>query len=103
SLTLPSSTSPLFPYTTLFRSLRAEYRRLAVIRTNRNCFVFDLSLIVWFLLCVFLVLEKRRKGMFRCNRFTFAAVSAAVSQQQQADRKSTRLNSSHVAISYAVF
>src|SRR5437870_10907753 len=40
-----------------------------------------------------------------CNRLNLAEDAAALRNQQKltVDRKSTRLNSSHVAISYAVF
>src|SRR5258705_3518410 len=59
--------STLFPYTTLFRSLRAIAGRLAA----------------------------RRDGVVRGRRGTARGVFR--------DRKSTRLNSSHLGISYAVF
>src|SRR5207249_11844265 len=65
--------STLFPYTTLFRSSFEE--------------LSDLD-------------ESRFQGMFLkpLNSQDFAARTGA-----KADRKSTRLNSSHVSISYAVF
>src|SRR5690625_6257137 len=68
--------STLFPYTTLFRSNR---------------------IIVWNFLKSLLFVDnkifKRRKGCKEC----LTVFSSYL------DRKSTRLNSSHVAISYAVF
>src|SRR3989442_14251936 len=57
--------STLFPYTTLFRSVREEIRE----------FLFK----------------------------TWTEVLALAAVRHGADRKSTRLNSSHVRISYAVF
>src|SRR5438876_5217485 len=62
--------STLFPYTTLFRSLRAARRRRIT----------------------------SRPGRFGSPRSTMATSSG-----YSRDRKSTRLNSSHPSISYAVF
>src|SRR5207253_10922406 len=45
------------------------------------------------------IVEERGKAL--CPRFSLDTVSGE--EQGQRDRKSTRLNSSHVAISYAVF
>src|SRR2546429_7198207 len=74
--------STLFPYTTLFRSQRAHVRRQ---------------------------LEQELMGKLMHLRQAFAAYwntpkqLAAVVRETQSDRKSTRLNSSHGYISYAVF
>src|SRR5258708_11219324 len=70
--------STLFPYTTLFRSREA--------RTDlgRKCHVGDLC-------CG--VVDVVRSGGFHRDRTT----------STRPDRKSTRLNSSHQIISYAVF
>src|SRR5258707_241427 len=67
--------STLFPYTTLFRSLRPQhdFRRRAVERAHRAEFVLDVDELL--------------------NR----------AEEPRVDRKSTRLNSSHANISYAVF
>src|SRR5437868_7299057 len=62
--------STLFPYTTLFRSLRRREK---------------------------MAKHSKLKNFLRSSR------SAASSLRRQEDRKSTRLNSSHVSISYAVF
>src|SRR3989442_9294020 len=73
--------STLFPYTTLFRSRERRGRRRDRGRAHRR---------------------RRRRGGGR-------RVGAAALQRDRdrarraADRKSTRLNSSHVRISYAVF
>src|SRR5207253_5526248 len=84
-------TSPLFPYTTLFRSPRLTFARhaalykLYVIRPLRS---LDQPL------------QEDEEGL--------EFMRLLVPQLEEAlfagpDRKSTRLNSSHVAISYAVF
>src|SRR5258705_4543867 len=68
--------STLFPYTTLFRSLAEALRR------------------------------SPRRGISRQDQCDEAAVSAPCCQRPELaskDRKSTRLNSSHLGISYAVF
>src|SRR5439155_27160575 len=87
--------SPPFPYTTLFRSrekrtssrptwnpfrLVVSTRRPAAIATVRNPFTT----------------RRPRNGRQ-------AAKVVELSERLVGDRKSTRLNSSHVAISYAVF
>src|SRR2546430_9575092 len=78
--------STLFPYTTLFRSI--QHRR----------FNPKLLLALPLLIIVLLVLMHgfRRSG----NDAESSAVFAAAALR---DRKSTRLNSSHSQISYAVF
>src|SRR5438477_9337558 len=68
-------TSTLFPYTTLFRSRRLD--RLKTIALE------DLA--------------DGREHAPRCGDLGRAAIAAT------RDRKSTRLNSSHMSISYAVF
>src|SRR5688572_31555110 len=75
--------STLFPYTTLFRSERqykAERRVPGTMSTRRD------ETPLQFPICSFL--SARRCGGRTCSR---------------SDRKSTRLNSSHSQISYAVF
>src|SRR5689334_24686203 len=81
--------STLFPYTTLFRSsaniqgrLHDQLRQFlsSPFRLCNSQFVFQVRIVVWH---------------FR-ERFFFYFT-------QRRDRKSTRLNSSHSSISYAVF
>src|SRR5207253_9351294 len=72
----PPPRATLFPYTTLFRSSRT--RRLAAARSERMA------------------------GYCRRSR-SLRIMSRERERLQYPDRKSTRLNSSHVAISYAVF
>src|SRR5437870_13302628 len=70
--------STLFPYTTLFRSVRFGKRGIREASNNKQAAGKDDIIL---LLSLF-----HRAGT-----------------EQRKDRKSTRLNSSHVAISYAVF
>src|SRR3989442_6144809 len=77
--------STLFPYTTLFRSLERVGRRLPV----RYVLVGHLHGLA--------VLRHREANLV--DDFALAMDGKTV----QVDRKSTRLNSSHVRISYAVF
>src|SRR3989442_10035985 len=74
--------STLFPYTTLFRSLYVI-----------PLFVYALAATLWPA-----QIDGHRRG--RELLFVEAVFVAAALEQ---DRKSTRLNSSHVRISYAVF
>src|SRR5262245_65978764 len=73
----PPPTSPLFPYTTLFRSHRARAR----VR----------------------LLLPARLGAGAAGPAGSDLVAAAARDRPLSDRKSTRLNSSHLGISYAVF
>src|SRR3712207_8796329 len=79
--------STLFPYTTLFRSLhtRAIPGRPARLRIEQ-----------WQRVLVVLK-EGALKAGFDTDRWTLRRIRAVI------DRKSTRLNSSHANISYAVF
>src|SRR2546429_6237242 len=67
--------STLFPYTTLFRSIGAQYPR-EVVSTSIQC---------------------AGKALHGLSQRAWHTISAS------RDRKSTRLNSSHGYISYAVF
>src|SRR4051794_41194843 len=74
--------STLFPYTTLFRSGRHYHGRRKGQRT------------------------RMRDRLQRCNRQGWHVLSTdgcIVADDHALDRKSTRLNSSHPSISYAVF
>src|SRR2546426_2131445 len=70
--------STLFPYTTLFRSRSDKEASMKKSHTK----VFWCATLGWILA---------------------AAINALADSAVQADRKSTRLNSSHLVISYAVF
>src|SRR5690606_40471155 len=87
----PPPRSTLFPYTTLFRSLQPklvhrDIRPSNIILANDAEFGQRLVLIDW-----------------GCAVEEGAHELYAGSRAYAADRKSTRLNSSHVKISYAVF
>src|SRR5256885_13256147 len=83
--------STLFPYTTLFRSVQILGDGQRVV----HCFERECSL------------QRRRQKVW--EEAPSAAISEATraalceSALRLADRKSTRLNSSHLVISYAVF
>src|SRR5256885_9767022 len=82
----PSST--LFPYTTLFRSVRCSPRPLVRLRRQRQNAATRSPPPSW-------------HGRSACSNG-----GAAIERRRSArgrDRKSTRLNSSHLVISYAVF
>src|SRR5256885_10251211 len=72
--------STLFPYTTLFRSVRGRLRGRTLSRRRRH--------------------RRDRAGGEPGCRCLKGALKAA---GERRDRKSTRLNSSHLVISYAVF
>src|SRR3712207_8384580 len=79
--------STLFPYTTLFRSMRGDRRRLAVATPCRGLF-HDGG-----------VAPGGGGGVSGYE----ADPGTDQGRRRAADRKSTRLNSSHANISYAVF
>src|SRR5690606_39926657 len=84
--------SPLFPYTTLFRSGRAGMN-LTVQKPLFNLAdlpVRDLD-------------RQLARQLLHYETRLHANASAEQLEALQLDRKSTRLNSSHVKISYAVF
>src|SRR5256885_7091208 len=81
--------STLFPYTTLFRSL-ADRVVVMTPRPGRVARILDVHLL-------------RPRTMDAEFDPRFKAASDAVRALIFADRKSTRLNSSHLVISYAVF
>src|SRR5690625_5623690 len=74
---------PLFPYTTLFRSKKLEKLARESIATHVQA-----------------MLDMQQKGAIT---FDYGNNIRQVAKQEGVDRKSTRLNSSHVAITYAVF
>src|SRR3712207_7271150 len=82
--------STLFPYTTLFRSVMGYHVRSQLPVTYA---LADAGVVCnrWFASCL---------GPTWPNRFY---LHGATSKGQKRDRKSTRLNSSHANISYAVF
>src|SRR5690625_7041658 len=89
-MTLRSQISTLFPYTTLFRSFAADEDGVIDLVVQAANFT-----------------DIRSSGIIRSIKFgSQPAVNEETTfsiSMQVLDRKSTRLNSSHVAISYAVF
>src|SRR5690606_40797712 len=90
-----------FPYTTLFRSLlpvyvRSEYDSAAYFGVLVTA--LGIGMLVGILLFGAIGHRARRYGIF-LGGFALAVAATWLF----ADRKSTRLNSSHVKISYAVF
>src|SRR5256885_3627183 len=79
--------STLFPYTTLFRSLSARLALPHLRRRNRRASVGRVRK------TPLLLRQEPPQGPCRSRRGVF----------RTRDRKSTRLNSSHLVISYAVF
>src|SRR3712207_7546316 len=82
--------STLFPYTTLFRSVRFTFPR----QPDREH------------LCLadyFASTESSRVDVVPLQVVTMGDRASEVFMKMQQDRKSTRLNSSHANISYAVF
>src|SRR2546430_5399431 len=81
--------STLFPYTTLFRSLFAKHPKTNFIAAHLGFHGNDLG---------------RLGKLFDANANVYVDIGIKqFSEPPQVDRKSTRLNSSHSQISYAVF
>src|SRR3712207_7384070 len=80
--------STLFPYTTLFRSNKQIAYELGVSEATVKAHVSA-------------ILDKL--GVDSRTQAVIAAARIGVTQRPSPDRKSTRLNSSHANISYAVF
>src|SRR3712207_8150153 len=83
--------STLFPYTTLFRSKYAQPRRLGLFSKGVHLILVGAAK------CF------RHRGRRRCGPIGKIALDSLSSDAGISDRKSTRLNSSHANISYAVF
>src|SRR5436190_4016088 len=86
--------SPLFPYTTLFRSLASP--RFASL--ENGVALFSSLEAKWAVGTsgTFVLLESQELG-------EILSEALAIFSRSPQDRKSTRLNSSHTVISYAVF
>src|SRR2546430_3558657 len=82
--------STLFPYTTLFRSKIAGYYAGGIMGMAISVSAYA----VVYCMVLFIILEKQTGKLI---------AATVLASQQQRDRKSTRLNSSHSQISYAVF
>src|SRR5256885_11537740 len=92
--------STLFPYTTLFRSPKGAGKRADALHRMGRLHVAGEHAPVRILQQI----EHARRRLIGIARHRLAHPSLAVAMVQDAqDRKSTRLNSSHLVISYAVF
>src|SRR3712207_7269455 len=91
--------STLFPYTTLFRSegARLRFQRYLDIKGTRSpdWFHRELGKVIW----DYCGMERTEQGLEKA----LSELPALYEEFQKEDRKSTRLNSSHANISYAVF
>src|SRR5256885_10034193 len=91
--------STLFPYTTLFRSAyTGDLGALAVLRGKELANPDD-----YVILPEVISKEPAGPAVRRGDDEWFAVVRWTLNAMIEADRKSTRLNSSHLVISYAVF
>src|SRR3712207_7151514 len=89
--------STLFPYTTLFRSLLSDLRYYALI-DGENRLQSGLTF------CTYYVIGGVEEALMRSVIATDGDIFHQIkSDCLERDRKSTRLNSSHANISYAVF
>src|SRR5256885_6943588 len=98
----PPPRSPLFPYTTLFRSSR---RRVVELLRQINPDVVLTSSPIDYMCDHEATSALVRDACFAAPALNFATrdANAAPPIPKIPDRKSTRLNSSHLVISYAVF
>src|SRR5690606_41427030 len=96
-LTLPPPpTSPLFPYTTLFRSIAADWNDSSTGSGSVDSQLKAAGLVI-------AKDENTVNGQYNSFNNWDPALVGRQSGRWIEDRKSTRLNSSHVKISYAVF
>src|SRR5256885_10462403 len=95
--------SPLFPYTPLFRSISYLLRHKKSLALGGVCVagsaIFSLTK-PWI---VGSAVNTLAKGVNRADLIRYGAMLVGASAIEGLDRKSTRLNSSHLVISYAVF
>src|SRR3712207_8598565 len=82
--------SPLFPYTTLFRSLLSRVRSTVLEAFEHQDYPFPL-------------LVEKLPHAHDASRPPLVQAMLVYHAARAEDRKSTRLNSSHANISYAVF
>src|SRR5205807_4768634 len=92
----PPLRSTLFPYTTLFRSLKQIQVRIFLVESPDFFFVVEIIDGLFVAIAHLHKIARQLRRLLcplRQETFEIAAI----------DRKSTRLNSSHLVISYAVF
>src|SRR5207249_6360139 len=91
------TSSTLFPYTTLFRSVEAPHALARYFAYKGSVAVNGVSL------TVNQVEDVVEQGTLAGCRISINLIPHTIAVTTLKDRKSTRLNSSHVSISYAVF
>src|SRR5262245_2476422 len=98
---LSPPTRTLFPYTTLFRSERHRAALVNEVAPELRRFILGEtdSEVLFFILLT----AMRSEGALTAPRSAADVARAVRSMTAVVDRKSTRLNSSHLGISYAVF
>src|SRR5690242_21487628 len=92
-MTLRPPRSTLFPYTTLFRSLQLDRHRLWLLKTRSQPRGQ----------AEYCQIERTAVGGALQRSCGAALLGGPGATDCRSDRKSTRLNSSHMSISYAVF
>src|SRR5690348_18070750 len=100
-MTAPPPTSTLFPYTTLFRS-----GRVAMAHWDRRKVIGWAAVSVGGVILLAIVAGLLLLKTSTFQRYIIAKIERAAGKSTGSkieDRKSTRLNSSHPSISYAVF
>src|SRR5207249_10608569 len=101
STTPPPAIHPVFPYTTLFRSKLIPFIDPIDVRYNRfEAVPKPVTQAVMF--CLMDVSGSMTESMKDLAKRFFMLLYLFLERRYR-DRKSTRLNSSHVSISYAVF
>src|SRR5207253_9023940 len=102
SLLLPPPTSLLFPYTTLFRS-SIHLTPLSALGMPADVGYTAAEYLAFYERAFGYILELNRRGVQLAEATASTFLGKMLTSGDATDRKSTRLNSSHVAISYAVF
>src|SRR5690606_42124826 len=98
----PTTTTYTFPYTTLFRSNKKGLDNASIGYGNEKA----LNQLLAHHGIVFKPAERLvwvSSNPYQLGEFVAYNLNTVFSEAQNKDRKSTRLNSSHVKISYAVF
>src|SRR5699024_12046078 len=95
-----ASTTPPFPYTTLFRSQSAYYKSRQGLEGERKLFNLLRNQLSSDHIPMYGLLLNNYGTIIQLDCLL---IFPSKVNKQSRDRKSTRLNSSHVSISYAVF
>src|SRR3712207_8284537 len=95
--------STLFPYTTLFRSLPAKRIEQSIYELERYCVQQEIWLDRQTLARLDALAAESRRRHRELERLPRRYGDPNFEREHERDRKSTRLNSSHANISYAVF